>query len=170
MNSKFHPGRAIMAIVWLVLMISMFNAHQPVLGILALLLLIVAVLTTMDAELRVVNNAGSVTSLTVSALEKAKLQSFKQEVEQRLYADQALLMHRESMNQAQNFATIQQAQMSALLAQGQLQNQLSSDKGQQPPTQMPNPNIQAEDYREDRRLAGRSLRPANLCAEWGSSQ
>lgn len=141
-NSKFHPGRAIMAIVWLVLMISMFNAHQPVLGILALLLLIVAVLTTMDAELRVVNNAGSVTSLTVSALEKAKLQSFKQEVEQRLYADQALLMHRESMNQAQNFATIQQAQMSALLAQGQLQNQLSSDKGQQPPTQMPNPNIQ----------------------------
>jgi hypothetical protein len=30
-------------------------------------------------------------------------------------------MHRESMNQAQNFATIQQAQMSALLAQGQLQ-------------------------------------------------
>lgn len=46
------------------------------------------------------------------------------------------------MNQAQNFATIQQAQMSALLAQGQLQNQLSSDKGQQPPTQMPNPNIQ----------------------------
>ena len=126
-NSKFHPGRAIMAIVWLVLMISMFNAHQPVLGILALLLLIVAVLTT---------------SLTVSALEKAKLQSFKQEVEQRLYADQALLMHRESMNQAQNFATIQQAQMSALLAQGQLQNQLSSDKGQQPPTQMPNPNIQ----------------------------
>lgn len=114
-NSKFHPGRAIMAIVWLVLMISMFNAHQPVLGILALLLLIVAVLTTMDAELRVVNNAGSVTSLTVSALEKAKLQSFKQEVEQRLYAGQALLMHRESMNQAQNFATIQQAQMSALL-------------------------------------------------------
>lgn len=51
-------------------------------------------------------------------------------------------MHRESMNQAQNFATIQQAQMSALLAQGQLQNQLSSDKGQQPPTQMPNPNTQ----------------------------
>ena len=59
-----------------------------------------------------------------------------------LYADQALLMHRESMNQAQNFATIQQAQMSALLAQGQLQNQLSNDKGQQPPTQMPNPNTQ----------------------------
>ena len=42
-------------------------------------------------------------------------------------------MHRESMNQAQNFATIQQAQMSALLAQGQLQNQLSSDKGSRLP-------------------------------------
>ncbi len=46
------------------------------------------------------------------------------------------------MNQAQNFATIQQAQMSALLAQGQLQNQLSNDKGQQPLTQMPNSNTQ----------------------------
>lgn len=149
-NSKFHPGRAIMAIVWLVLMISMFNAHQPVLGILALLLLIVAVLTTMDAELRVVNNAGSVTSLTVSALEKAKLQSFKQEVEQRLYADQALLMHRESMNQAQNFATIQQAQMSALLAQGQLQNQLSSDKGQQPP-----PRCRTRTSRAEERIIGK---------------
>jgi len=59
-------------------------------------------------------------------------------------------MHRESMNQAQNFATIQQAQMSALLAQGQLQNQLSNDKGQQPPTQMPNPNTQGGE------LSGRS--------------
>ena len=78
-------------------------------------------------------------------------------------------MHRESMNQAQNFATIQQAQMSALLAQGQLQNQLSSDKGSRLP-RCRTRTSRAEDYREDRRLAGRSLRPANLCAEWGSSQ
>ena len=141
-SSKFHPGRAIMAVVWLVLMISMLNTDQPVLAILALLLLIVAVLTTVDAELVVVNNAGSATSLTVSVLEKAKLQSFKQEVEQRLYADQALLMHRESMNQAQMSAATQQAQMSALLAQGQLQNQLNNNNGQQQPTQMPNPNTQ----------------------------
>ena len=80
-------------------------------------------------------------------------------------------MHRESMNQAQNFATIQQAQMSALLAQGQLQNQLSSDKGSRLPrcrTRTPKAENYRADAHDDWPAEPFGVRSAYLCAEWRS--
>ncbi|WP_368492289.1 hypothetical protein [Cutibacterium sp.] len=136
LNKKFHIGRMVIALILFMIGSGMFSNGHSFGGIFFLLLMVVLLLTTVDTQLNLSNNAGSTTGIGVSILEEAKLEGFKQEVEQRLYADRALLMHQESLQQATTAAGVQQAQMSALLAQAQLQNQLNM--GQQPKDQPDN--------------------------------
>lgn len=111
--TKFHIGRFILGII--IFLAGLPTFHDSFLG--GLLLVAIGLMflaMTFPGELRVVNPAGGVQSVTVSILEKAKLAAFAKELQNRVFADLEQTRHDEAQTMRM---------MQTQLAQMQLQNQ-----------------------------------------------
>jgi hypothetical protein len=127
-NTRFSIWRAIWGVVWLV--VGAATVKNGI-GVVFILLGISMLANAMSATLNLVNNGGGVNSLQVSILEKAKLQQFAQEINQRVLADHAALRHNEHMNVQAQQLMVQQQQLNAQIMQQnatlQNQHQVSDD-------------------------------------------
>ena len=110
-GSRFRIGRFLGG---LFLIVSGFSMSQSsgaslILSLIGLLILV----NSFPATLSISNNAGGVTVITVSALEKAKLDNFTQVIQSRIFADQAGLRHEaaQQMRAQGNFYQAAQLQM-----------------------------------------------------------
>lgn len=113
-NSKVHVFRGLLGAVLALTGLSSFG--DSALGALVLLLLGISMLAnTVDATLTLQNNGGGSSVIRVSALEKAKLASFREEINQRLFADHGRLRHEELTNIQNQQLQTQQAQLNAHL-------------------------------------------------------
>lgn len=128
-NTKFSVGRLVFGLVFLFLGFGLIG-DTALLGLILLLLSISMLANTMSATLNISNNAGGVSSVQVSILEKAKLENFREEINQRLFADHDRLRHEEHMNVQNQQLHAQQQQLNAQIMQQQ--NYLNTQH-QQPP-------------------------------------
>jgi hypothetical protein len=117
-NARFSVGRLVCGAVIFLVGIGGIGSKSPVIGILLLLLGISLLANVMKAALVVQNNGGGVTRIDVSILQKAKLEQFREEINQRLFADHAHLRHGEQMSvQNQQLYTQQQQLNAQIMAQ-----------------------------------------------------
>lgn len=127
-NTSFSVGRLIGGLFLLLLGLGMIA--QSAAGLLFLLFGLSLLANAMSAQFDIVNNGGGSSSLRVSILEKAKLEQFREEVNQRLFSDQARLRHDESMD-------VQRQQLQAQLFNNQMQQAAQQDGQQTPPPPPP---------------------------------
>lgn len=117
-NNKVHILRGFIGFLVAMGGLSSFGSSAP----LALLLLLVGasmLVNSVDATLTLTNNAGGESEIRVSVLEKAKLEAFREEVNQRLFADHERLRHQEQMHIQNQQLQTQQAQLNAQIMQQQ---------------------------------------------------
>jgi len=117
-NTKFSVSRLVFGLV----LLGVGSAAMDVSGALGFVLLVLAVsmlANAMSATLRITNNAGGVSTVGVSILEKAKLEQFREQVNQRLFADRAALRHGEHMQVQNQQLHTQQQQLNAQQRQSQ---------------------------------------------------
>lgn len=118
-ETKFSVGRAFWGAVFLV--VALFNL-KSFFGWVLLLAAAALLLNAMSAALKVQNNGGGTTFLKVSILEKSKLEQFRNEVNNRLFADHAETRHTETLDMHTKNLLNQQAQLN-------LQQQLNQSLG-----------------------------------------
>lgn len=133
-NSRFVPGRAVMAAISLFLAYHFFSEGGG--GILFALILLAfgaaAAVTAFPMELVVTNPAGGQTKLLVSMLEKAKLEKFRGELQDRVYADNSQVRHMDAQEVRRQQAMLQQMQLQQMMMQN---NQQQTQQGFQTPNQ-----------------------------------
>jgi hypothetical protein len=112
---KFSLGRAILGLIFFIVGIALVTKN--VLGIILLLIGFSMLANALSAALRVQNNGGGVNFVKVSVLQKSKLEQFRDEANQRLFADTEGLRHSETMG-----AHVLNAQLQALQLQQTMQN------------------------------------------------
>lgn len=127
-NTQFSIWRFIWGLVWFFVGIATLKNG---IGVVLLLLGLSMLANAMSASLNIVNNGGGVTEVTVSILEKGKLEQFSQEINQRVLADHAALRHNESMSVQNQQLVVQQQQLAAQIMQ---QNAALQNQNQQGPT------------------------------------
>jgi hypothetical protein len=126
-SNKFRVGRALIAIALVLYSLSSFSKNFfPALII--LLLGIAYAATSFPMALSVQNHAGGTTSLEVSIFDRAKLERFRQELQNRVFADKDQVRHDEAQNLRMQQAMLQQMQ----LQQMQMQNQQAQQNSQTP--------------------------------------
>lgn len=128
-NTKLSVTRLIFGLVLLGMGGAAMDAGA-VLGFVVLILAISMLANAMSATLQITNNAGGVSTVGVSILEKAKLEQFREQINQRLFADHAGLRHGEHMQVQNQQLHTQQQQLNAHLTQQQ-----RSQPVDQPPRQ-----------------------------------
>lgn len=84
-STKFHVGRGIFGII-LVLAGALTISASAAAGIILLILGLLLLANSATADLRVTNQGGGVQEFGVSVLEKAKLEAFRNQVNERLYS------------------------------------------------------------------------------------
>ena len=124
---KFSVGRALFGIIFF--FIGIATIKSPV-GFIFLLIGISMILNSLSAALKLTNNGGGVSYLKVSALEKAKLENFRNEVNSRLFADHQGMRHQETMSMHQMNLLNQQAQLNL---QQQLNTSITGNSPVPPP-------------------------------------
>lgn len=131
-STKFNMGNFLFGMVFIIAGFASFSANA-LLGIILLLLGLVNICNMMSASLNFVNQAGGKNTVTVSILEKGKLSTLSQHIQERVFADMEGIRHQESMNLGQQQFTVQAQQ--ALLQQQMLDAQrASAQQGNNPPT------------------------------------
>ena len=108
-------------------------------GIILLLLGIANLANTMTMTLNFVNQAGGKNSITVSILEKAKLNQLANAIQERVFADMEGIRHAEMMNvQQQQFAVqTQQAMLQQQMLQAQIAQAQAAPAATAPTTPVP---------------------------------
>lgn len=114
-ETKFSMKRALFGVVFLLVGFAAGGA-----GYVLCLLGLSMLLNAFSATLAIQNNGGGVQVISVSVLEKGKLEALREEINQRVFADHARLRHNESMG-------VQQAQ---LVAQQQLNTHVMQSQPQ----------------------------------------
>lgn len=117
-NTKLSVTRLIFGLVLLGMGGAAMDASAA-LGFVMLILAISMLANAMSATLQITNNAGGVSTVGVSILEKAKLEQFREQINQRLFADHAALRHGEHMQVQNQQLHTQQQQLNAHLTQQQ---------------------------------------------------
>jgi hypothetical protein len=133
-NARFSLGRAIIGLIFFIAAFPTLGKNALV-GIILLLIGVSLLANAMSAELDIVNNAGGHQRFRVSVFQKSKLEQFREEVNQRLFADQELLRHGESMQVQNQQLYVQQQQLNAQIMQQQaaMQQQLNAQNAQGQP-------------------------------------
>ena len=142
-SSKLRVGRAILALIFILAGLSTMGSTHGTgstifWGIVMTLLGISFAATCMPMVLTVQNHAGGATALEVAIFERSKLERFRQELQNRVFADmsqirhdqamdQRMQLHQQNMNMQQQNMNIQQMQ----LQQMQMQNQQAQQMHQQ---------------------------------------
>ena len=124
-STALKIGRLIMGVVLLIAGASAFSSSAG-LGIVLILLAAASLAMSFPTQLNVVNHAGGVTSVTVSILDKARLASFAQELQMRVFADLEGTRHDEAMS-ARMMQTQLQQMLVLHLQNQQMQNQQGYD-------------------------------------------
>lgn len=107
-ETKFSVGRAFWGALFLVVALYTLESFF---GWVLLLAAAALLLNAMSAALKVQNNGGGITFLKVSILEKSKLEQFRNEVNNRLFADHAGTRHAETLDMHTKNLLNQQAQL-----------------------------------------------------------
>jgi hypothetical protein len=115
-NVKASVRKLVGGFLCLIISLAVFG-KVPLVGVLFLLLAISLLANTVTAALTVVNNGGGSKAFSVSILQKAKLEQFREEINQRLFADHALLRHNEHMSVQNQQLSVQQQQLNAQIMQ-----------------------------------------------------
>lgn len=132
---KFYLSRAFFGLVFFLFSFQMLN---NLFGWILLVLGLSMLLNALSARLTIKNNAGGSTTLQISILEKAKLEQFRNEINERLYADHQGIRHQETMDMHTMNLLNQQAQLNL---QQQLNNNLgANNQATLPPVQDALPN------------------------------
>ncbi len=127
-NTKLSVARLIFGLVLLGMGGTAMDASAS-LGFVILILAISMLANAMSATLQISNNAGGVSTVAVSILEKAKLEQFREQINQRLFADHAALRHGEHMDVQDQQLHTQQQQLNAQVTQNaQQQRSQSADQ------------------------------------------
>lgn len=123
---KFSVGRALFGLIFFLVGINLLD---NVFGWLLLILGLSMLLNALSAALTITNHGGGQSRLRVSILEKSKLESFRDEINARVFADQGRLRHEENMDMQAKSLLNQQAQLN-------LQQQLNQNlrRGEGTPT------------------------------------
>lgn len=150
-NVAFRFGRFILGLILAIAGLAVIG-DSPFGGFILLALGIIGILGSFPTALQVQNPAGGTTTIEVSPLEKAKLQTFIQELQNRVFADQSQVQHHE----AQALRT-QQLMMQQLSLQQQMSSQQQAAAfgmanmaqqqalhGQQPGAQIPPASPEAQ--------------------------
>jgi hypothetical protein len=119
---KFSLARAILGLILFIVGIASLKSAAA-LGIILLLLGISLMANALSAALDVLNNGGGHNFFRVSVLQKSKLEHFRDEINQRLFADQEGLRHNEVMGAHNLNMIVQNQQLQALQMQQQHQPQ-----------------------------------------------
>lgn len=165
-SSKFRVGRALLALIFLIWALATFG--DSFFG--GLILLILAALfaaTTMESALVVTNHAGGSFGVAVSVFDSAKLNAFKTELQNRVFADLGQVRHDQAqdlrqqslMMQQMQLQQMQQAQMQAQQAQMlQQQAQAQALQAGQQPYQVPGavPPAQVQGVAPTQQLPGQA--------------
>ncbi len=127
-NARFSIGRLIGGLVFLIAAVSLFG-KSPVAGFIVLVIAVSLLANVMSAALQITNNGGGVSQVHVSIFEKGKLEQFREEINQRLFADHERLRHAEHMSVQNQQLYTQQQQLSAqiLNQNAQLQQQVRQE-------------------------------------------
>lgn len=120
---KFSVGRAFWGLVFLMVAITVMANENPLVGLVLLVVAVALLLNASSAVLKVQNNGGGISALKVSSFEKAKLGQFRDEINNRLFADHAGNRHAETIDVQTKNLLNQQAQLN-------LQQQLNQTLGQ----------------------------------------
>jgi hypothetical protein len=116
-NARFSVGRLVAGLVSLIAGFALIG-KSPGAGFVLIVLALVLFTNVMKAALVIQNNGGGITHIDVSILQKAKLEQFREDINQRLFADHAQLRHGEHMSVQNQQLYTQQQQLSAqILAQ-----------------------------------------------------
>lgn len=133
-SSRFIPGRALLALVSLYLAFYFFGDGGV--GILLALIFLAfgaaAAVTSFPLELVVTNPAGGQTKLLVSMLEKAKMEKFRGELQDRVFADNAQVRHMDAQDVRRQQAMFAQLQLQQMMMQN---GQQQAQQGFQTPNQ-----------------------------------
>lgn len=133
-SSRFIPGRALLALVSLYLAFYFFGDGGV--GILLALIFLAfgaaAAVTSFPLELVVTNPAGGQTKLLVSMLEKAKMEKFRGELQDRVFADNAQVRHMDAQDVRRQQAMLAQLQLQQMMMQN---GQQQAQQGFQTPNQ-----------------------------------
>ncbi len=116
-NVKFSLFRMIFGAVLFLMGLSLLGSNV-VAGLLVTLLGVSMLANALSSALIITNNGGGSTALVVNVLDKKKLESFRDEINHRLFADHDRLRHEEAMRaqatgQAMNH-TMQERQIRAM--------------------------------------------------------
>ncbi|KXP13907.1 hypothetical protein [Tsukamurella pseudospumae] len=138
-NTRFHLGRLVAGVINLLIAYPcLSNATSSglllVIGLIFLVFGVAALVNMFTATLTVQNNGGGVAVIGVSILEKAKLEALREQINQRLFADQALLRHNQHMQVQNQQLSVQQQQLNA-----QVMQQSAYLQSQQPQSGAPAP-------------------------------
>ena len=124
------------------LIVGLFMLMVATEAVVLLIPALVILASVVRASIAVVNNGGGVAVTDVSIFEKAKLQKFADEVNQRLFADQEVLRHQAVMAVQQDNLTAQL--MNAQLSQIGQERQLEATLAMQPPPPQPQGELPQE--------------------------
>ena len=124
-NSKFMLGRAIFALLILILSFTAFSSGggAVIVGLLLLAWAAGLALTAFPVALVVANPAGGATTLIVSSLEKKKLEVFRTELQNRVFADSSQIHHDEAQQLRMQQVMLQQMHLQQNMVQQQQQQQ-----------------------------------------------
>lgn len=126
---KFSLARSILGALFVIGGLSALNQNAAA-GLVIFFIGLSLLANAASATLILTNSGGGVSALRVSLLEKAKLESFRNEVNSRLFIDAESLRHNEVMSAHQISVLLQQQQLQAL--QNQSPGQPSSPPGRRP--------------------------------------
>lgn len=150
-NAKFSVRNLVFGLIFFIGGLSSLG-QVPILGIILTLFGISLLANTMSADLIIQNNGGGKSHVHVSILQKSKLEQFREEINQRLFADHEFLRHNQHMEVQNQQLSVQQQQLNAQIMQ---QNAMLQQQQQQfnPVPQQPQQPQQ----------------PANPAPQWGQA-
>ncbi|MDO5751028.1 MAG: hypothetical protein Q4P78_07530 [Rothia sp. (in: high G+C Gram-positive bacteria)] len=154
-SSKLRVGRAILALIFILVGLSSFGGGTGgaiMTGIICTLLGISFAATCMPMVLLVQNHAGGATALEVAIFERAKLERFRQELQNRVFADMSQIRHDQAQQTQNQQLNIQQMQLQQQIPQP-TQQQIPQPAPQpqqipQPTQPLPQPNQQPYGYQQ----------------------
>ncbi|VEI17542.1 Uncharacterised protein [Actinomyces viscosus] len=137
-SSRFSVGRAFLALVFAIFGLAILS-DRPLGGIFCIILAILFGVTALSSALVVTNHAGGSFGITVSMIDNSKLNAFRTELQNRVFADREAMRHGEAQDLRMQSLAMQQMQ----LAQMQ-QAQFQQAQMQQPALQQPQAQPQAQ--------------------------
>lgn len=113
-NVQFSVKTALFGVFWLVLGFVLLGGNAMPLGVLFCLFGVVSILNALKSTLQIIPNGGSPTSVSVSILEKGKLEAMAQRIQNQLFTNHRHLDQQQNVAYQQSSLNVQNATLGAL--------------------------------------------------------